>query len=348
MKNKMVITESLMKKFVMFFLAAGLLSATQGQINKKAQVGFRFLENPVSAEVVGRGMVGVVNTLNSDGIFWNPALTGFIANTAEVSFNHTRGIADINYNAVSAAARVGDFGVIGFSLLAMDYGTFYQTVRAANEVGYIETGTFSPSALGAGVSFSQRITMNFSYGLHVKYVFQDLGEAWISTSGDSLGDPNMTLEKKDYRQSTVAADVGAYYDFGYNGIKFGAVLQNISRELRYEQQNFPLPFSISFGATVEPFLFMMDKASDHAFILSFESKHPRDFGEKFKIGGEYNFDNMFFVRAGYSTNYDERNWSGGIGLNYTLSDFPLRLNYAIQPFGLFGNVHYISLGISYR
>jgi hypothetical protein len=48
-------------------------------------------------------MVGIVNTINSDAIFWNPALTGLIDNTAELSFNHTRGIADINYNAVSAA-----------------------------------------------------------------------------------------------------------------------------------------------------------------------------------------------------------------------------------------------------
>jgi hypothetical protein len=38
----------------------------------------------------------------------------------------------------------------------MDYGTFYQTVRAANELGYIETGTFSPAAIGAGISFSQQ------------------------------------------------------------------------------------------------------------------------------------------------------------------------------------------------
>jgi hypothetical protein len=348
MKNKMVITESLMKKFLLIFLTAGLISGVQAQINKKAQVGFRFLENPVSAEVVGRGMVGVVNTINSDGIFWNPALLGFTTSTAEVSFNHTRGIADINYNAVSALVKAGNFGVVGFSLLAMDYGTFYQTVRAANEVGYVETGTFSPAALGAGISFSQQISTRFSYGVHAKYVYQDLGEAWISTVGDSLGDPNLILEKKDYTQNTVAVDVGAYYDFGYKGIKFGAVLQNISRELRYEQQNFPLPFSVSFGAAVEPLLFMMDAMNDHSLILSFESKHPRDFGEKLKIGAEYGFSNMLFLRGGYSTNYDERKWSAGIGLNYTLSNFPLKLNYAIQPYGLFGNVHFISVGISYN
>jgi len=347
MNNKLVVTEYLMKKFLIVILFfTGLSVTAEAQINKKAQVGFRFLENPVSAEVVGRGMVGVVNTINSDAIFWNPALLGMIENSVDLSFNHTSGIADIDYNAISAAVKAWDFGVIGFSLLAMDYGTFYQTVRADNPQGYTETGTFSPAALGAGISFSQQISSQFSYGVHAKYVYQNLGEAWISTEGDSLA--GSTLEKREYEQGTIAMDVGAYYDFGYNGIKFGAVLQNISKELRYEQKNFPLPFSVSFGVSVEPLMFMLDRIEDHSFTLSFESKHPRDFGEKIKIGGEYNFANMFFARAGYVTNYDERRWSAGIGFNYTVSSFPLRINYALQPFGLFGNVHFISLGISYN
>lgn len=349
MNTKLVITESLMKKAitVLIILLAGI-SVTQAQINKKAQVGFRFLENPVSAEVVGRGMVGVVNTPNSDGIFWNPALISLVESTADLSFNHTRGIADINYNAVSGAFKLMDIGVIGFSLLAMDYGTFYQTVRADNEFGYIETGTFSPVGISGGISFAQRISNNFSYGVHAKYVYQNLGEAWISTQGESLGDSSLVLEKKEYTQGTIALDIGAYYDFNYNGIKFGAVLQNISKELRYEQQNFPLPFSVSFGASVEPLLFVMNKMEEHSFVLSFESKHPRDFGEKLKIGGEYSFANLLFLRGGYSTNYDERKWSAGIGVNYTISSFPLRLNYAIQPYGIFGNVHFISVGIGYN
>jgi hypothetical protein len=339
-------TEFLMKKFLAVVLVSVLLSGISvAQINKKAQVAFRFLENPVSAEVVGRGMVGVINTNNSDAIFWNPALTGLITNTAEISFNHTRGIADINYNALSATVRTGSFGVLGFSMMAMDYGTFYQTRRAPNDAGYIETAEFSPAAISGGISFSQLISNNFAYGVHLKYAYQDLGDAWVATGGtiDSL-----VLEQKKYNKGVIAMDVGAYYDFQYNGLKFGAVLQNISQEVKYESQKSPLPFAVSFGASVEPLLFVMDRNPDHSFTLSAESRHPRDFGEKIKFGGEYSFADMFFVRGGYSTNYDERGWSGGVGLNYTLMDFPLRVNYAIQPFGLFGNVHFISLAISYK
>src|SRR3989338_427081 len=81
-------------------------SSMQAQIVKKAQVGFRFLENPVSAEVIGRGTVGVVTTLNSNGIFWNPSLLGWVQNDVDLSLHHTRGIAEINYNSAAAAVNV--------------------------------------------------------------------------------------------------------------------------------------------------------------------------------------------------------------------------------------------------
>ena len=353
-KNKcftVLLEVSMKKSFNHFIILIGfvslLISSTNAQIIKKAQVGFRFLENPVSAEVMGRGGVGVATTYTANGIFWNPALLGFVENSVDVGLNHTKGIADINYNAIAASVHLGDFGVLGFSLLAMDYGTFYQTVRASNDQGYLETGTFSPTAIEIGTGFSQKISDRFSYGVHIKYVRQNLGQAWISTEGDSLGDPNLNKSLRKYVQDAVAFDVGAIYDFHYKGIKFAATLQNISREIRFENQEFPLPFAVSFGATVEPLGFIFDDETGRSIILSFESRHPRDFGESVKVGAEYHFLNMFTARVGYMSNYDERSWTAGVGVQQNISGIPLRIDYAIEPYGIFGNVHFISLGIGY-
>ncbi|HTY37711.1 MAG TPA: PorV/PorQ family protein [Bacteroidota bacterium] len=340
MRTRMVGTGLLLAFLALFTFNA------ESQIVKKAQVGFRFLENPVSAEVVGRGMIGVTTTLSANSVFWNPGELGWQTSTVDLEMNHTQGIADINYNAAAAGVRVGNFGVIGFSLLTMDYGTFYGTRLAPNDQGYIETGTFSPSAYAVGVAFSQKISDRFSYGVHVKYVNQNLGDAYVAPTGSSLTDPNLAISTRQYAQNALAMDVGAYYDFLYNGIRFGACMQNISREIRYENEAFPMPFAISFGATVEPFKFFMDNPTDE-FILSFESRHPRDFNEKLKMGAEYHFFNTFIARVGYATNYDERGLSAGIGVRYTLGDFPLRVDYAYQAFGIFGAVHYISLGVNY-
>ncbi len=57
----------------------------EAQITKQAQVGFRFLTNPVSAEVMGRGGVGIISTQNSNAVFWNPAQLGLIKNRVDVN-----------------------------------------------------------------------------------------------------------------------------------------------------------------------------------------------------------------------------------------------------------------------
>jgi len=327
----------------LFLLISG---SAESQIVKKAQVGFRFLENPVSAEVVGRGMIGVTTTLTANSIFWNPSELGWISSDIDVDISHTNGIADIKYNAASAAIRINKIGVVGLSMLMMDYGTFYGTRLAANDQGYVETGTFSPSAFAFGVAFSQKVSDRFSYGVHLKYVRQDLGDAWVAPTGSSLTDPKQAISTLNYLQNGIAMDVGAYYDFLYNGIRFGACLQNISREYQYENEAFPMPFAVSFGVTVEPLRFVFDNPQDE-FVLSFESRHPRDFNEKLKMGAEYHFFNTLIARIGYATNYDERGFTAGIGIHSSLGDFPVRADYAYQAFGIFGAVHHISLGVSY-
>lgn len=102
-----------------------------------------------------------------------------------------------------------------------------------------------------------------------------------------------------------------------------------------------------FGATIEPLRFFIDTSPDHSFVLSFESRHPRDFGEKLKFGGDHCFSQTFNLPIGYMTNYSERGFTAGLGVQSTLGEIPLRLDYAYEPFGVFGSVHHITFGVSY-
>jgi len=114
----------------------------------------------------------------------------------------------------------------------MDYGEFYGTRVAATPEDYVETGTFTPYAYALGISFSQKVSDRFSYGVHL--------QARNAESSERLGGarrrgyhrlPGLLIKKRKYEESEFALDVGAYYDFFYNGIRFGATLQNISREI---------------------------------------------------------------------------------------------------------------------
>jgi len=316
-----------------------LCTSAEAQIVKKAQVGFRFLENPISAEVVGRGGTGLTTTYTSNAIFWNPALLGSVNSDVELSIHNTQGITDINLNAASAAVRLGDFGVIGFSLISMDYGTFYSTYavdKTVNDQGYVETGTFSPDAYALGIAFSQKVNDRFSYGVHLKYAGQDLGKAWVVENGN--------IVQRGYSQNAVAMDVGAYYDFLYHGIRFGVTMQNISREVKYENEAFPLPFAVGFGLAITPLTILSEDPEMKNLTLNIETRHPRDFGEKMKYGAEYTFIDMLTARIGYMSNLDERGFTAGAGIRHTLSGIPLRVDYAYEAFGVFGAVHFISIG----
>jgi len=316
------------------------------QIVKRAQAGFRFLENPVSAEAVGRGGVGVALMTNSNAVYWNPAGIAWIPQTADISVNYTKGIAGINYFAPAVALKLWDFGVVAFSGTIMDYGEFHGTQRANNDVGFVETGSFSPKAVALGVAFSQKVSDRFSYGVNLKYAYQNLGSATVGISGNDLSDPNLQTGTVSYTKGEPAVDIGAYYDFQYHGIRFGAALQNISRELKYEVEKFPMPFSVNFGATIDPLSFFLD-SKEHSFIFSVESRHPRDFQEKIKAGVEYRYQDFLTVRTGYMSNSDERGFTAGVGVAQDFRDLGMRVDYAYEAFGLFGGAHYITLGFAY-
>ncbi|HNR68653.1 MAG TPA: PorV/PorQ family protein [bacterium] len=323
-----------------------LLSApAQSDIIKKGQVGFRFLENPISAEAVGRGGMGVSLLRNANAAFWNPAGVSWIESQMDLRLNHTNGIADINVNSAAFAVQLGGFAVMAADLVMMDYGDFYGTRRANNALGFEDTETFSPQAYALGLTFSQKVSDRFSYGVRVKYAHQDLGSTWIGVTGKDVDDPELVMEQKEYALSEPAIDVGAVYDFLAHGIRFGAAIQNFSREIRYEDEKFPLPFAVSFSLTVDPFSFFNPLGDEHRFLVGFETRHPRDFQEKVQFGIDYTYLNLLMVRLGYMGNFDERGLTAGLGVHKKFQGQRVFFDYAYQDFGVFNAVHLFSFGL---
>jgi len=339
-----------LKKFstlVVCLLIFSIFNPTNAEITKKGQTGFRFLENPISAEAIGRGGLGLVNFTNSNTVFWNPSGLSLMEGKFDFNSNYTKGIADINYSSFVGAINFGKFGALALDFMKMDYGDFYGTRRANNAQGFEDTGVFSPNAYAIGLTFSQKVSDRFSYGIRSKYAVQDLGSAWIGLKGTDVTDTNLVIAKKGYSHGEPAIDIGATYDFLFSGIRFGAVMRNFSREIKYERKKFPLPFSVNFSLSLEPLSFSELDRNIHSLIVGFETCHPRDFKEKVKFGAEYTYQNNLKIRSGYMFNYDERGLTFGAGIRQTYADVKLRFDYAYQDFGIFNSVHTISFGVTY-
>jgi hypothetical protein len=65
------------------------------------------------------------------------------------------------------------------------------------------------------------------------------------------------------------------------------------------------------------------------------------------VGVEYTFMNLLSFRGGFSAPNDERNFSAGVGLRKDIGGVDLGVDYAYTPFGVFNDVHRISLNFAY-
>lgn len=344
-RPEIIMRKSVYMLFIILILGIWL-EPSYSQV-KKGQAGFRFLENPVSAEAIGRGGLGIVTMDNANAVFWNPAGIGWLERTYDFTLNYTMGIADINHSSTSAAFKYANWGVFALDLLVMDYGEFYGTRRADTDQGFIETGTFSPTAYAVGVSYGRKMTNRFSFGVRVKYAREDLGSAWIGTAGVDVDDPALEIGEKAYALGELALDVGAVYDFLFRSIRFGAVIQNVSREIKYEDEEFPLPFAAGFSLCVDPIALVRHDNESSPLLFGFETRHPRDFREKYKFGLEYSYLDLVMIRSGYMAHYDERGFTFGLGIRRMVANAGLRMDYGFQDFGLFGGVHTLSFGVAY-
>lgn len=327
----------------LFFLGQVL----QADLVKRGQAGFRFLEHPVSAEAIGRGGLGLTLIHNSNAVYWNPSGIGWLDSRFDLAANRTLGIADIDYNTVAFSFRLGNKSVLALDVLDMDYGELVGTRRADNEQGYVETGTFSPDAYSVGITFSQKVSDRFSYGVRTKYAYQYLGSPWVSLEGKSIDDTSLVIGTKKYSLGEMALDIGVTYDFLVNGVRFGAVLQNFSRETKYARDKFPLPFNVGFSLSLSPLSLVPGGTGGNNLMVGLETIHARDFREKVKFGAEYLYGDMLILRSGYMGNYDERGFTAGVGMRSSLSSMNIRLDYAYEAFGIFGPVHTVSLGLGY-
>jgi len=300
--------------------------------DKRAQSGFKFLTVTTDAHAAGMGNAMTAQEMNSSAMFANPATMAWMPAQFSVGVGQTQWIADVTYNAGSAAYNtpVGVFGLMG---VMVEYGDFEETVRYNNEAGYLDLGTYSPKASVFGVGYSRGVTDRFAVGAVIKYATQDLGEATLSLDGE-------TPEKKAYKKNVVVYDFGVVYHTGFESLTLAMVARNFSRELEYAEENFELPLSFRVGLSMNLVDLTSLNPNQHSLLLSIDTERPRDYYEQIKIGAEYTFMNMLAVRAGYVTPHDEAGLSAGFGIKDLMG---LSVDYAYSDFGIFGAVNRFSV-----
>ena len=305
------------------------------QRKKLAQTGMKFLS--VSTDARATAMGEAVTSLNSgsSSMLYNPSTMAELSSDADLSFGHTSWIAEINYWGGTAAFKPfdGEYGVVGVSMIYVDYGELNQTIFAENEQGYLDVGTYRPSAFAVGIGYAKSLSQKFSVGGNLRYVRQSLGSSVLDV------DASGNLVKETNAVGVMSFDFGVLYHTGYKSLDFGMCVRNFSTEVKYKEENFQLPLTFKIGLSFNAADLLPVDRSLHAILVSVDASHPRDYSEQIYLGGEYTFMKSFSIRAGYNFPQDEGGFNAGFGIAQSIVGLKIGVDYAYSSFGIFNDTN---------
>ena len=300
------------------------------------QSGWQFLKINGDARIAAMGGAYVAASRgDASSAFGNPASLTDVKNI-DISLSSVNWIADIKYQTIAVAKNFGDIGTLGINLAYLNYGDMIETINSTipgeNRTTQVVTGqTFSASDIAIGLSYSKKVTDKLSIGGNVKYIKESIAE----------------LSMNNW-----ALDFGTMYYTGFKSLRVAMTARNFgpdvhltgfSEEYKAEATDIRLPIDFRIGVAMDFFDYT---DSPNLLTVSIEGDHPNDGPEKINLGAEYSFQNIFFVRGGYKFNYDEEGLTLGFGLQYEISGYSGRFNYAFIDFGNLHKVHMIQLGIA--
>lgn len=345
MKNKfrfIILAVTLLLSADCLFAGGGNRTGTGGAAQLLIPVGVR-----------GMAMAGgnVATSTGVEALYWNPAGAAKNINSANVMFSHMNYIADIGVEYGAVSANFEGFGVLSFTLKSLSIGDILVTTTLDPD----GTGkTFSPQMLTAGVSYSRKLTERISVGVTANLVTETLGE--VSATG-------------------MAFDVGVIYDnlAEINGLSFGIAMKNVGPQMQYDGSGllqegsvsgfnrppglvkinsapFELPSTFELGFGYKPQV--LDEMNSLLFTTSFKNNNFSD--DEYKIGLEYGYDNMFFLRAGYTfapeQAYEDSyiyGFTGGVGIDYSFESISIKVDYAYRYAKYFDGNHIFGVSLGF-
>ncbi|MBS4035577.1 MAG: PorV/PorQ family protein [Ignavibacterium sp.] len=276
------------------------------------------------ASAMGDAFVAVAN--DASALYWNPAgLTQFSEH--QILFSHNRWVVDINHDFLGGVYHLDESNSFGIGLTALTM----QKMPVTTEFAPFGTGEyFGFSDIAIAVSYSRKMTDQFSFGGTVRYIEE-------------------TLDKLKMRGFMI--DLGTFYWTGLGSTRFAVAVSNFGNNLApdgevvlvgkrsvSEWQEFAPPTVFRIGFAFEPY-----DDTEHKITTSIQLNHPNDNSENVSTGFEYSWNRTLYLRGGYKINVEEQNFTFGAGINVPISIAQFGLDYAYSNFSRLGSAHRFSI-----
>jgi hypothetical protein len=301
---------------------------------------YQFLKIAPDARGTGMGesFVAVANDVSA--LYWNPAgLTNTVQD--EAIFSHTQWLVDLKHEFAGASFHLSPSDVIGASFTSLHT----DPMQVTTETMPGGTGNyFSYGDIAVGATYARKMTDQFSFGITARYVRETI---------DQL------------KTDAVLIDLGTYYTMGLGNARFAVVVSNFGSNVSpsgstvtgngttaSDFQSFSPPTMFKLGVAFEPY-----ETEHHRITTSIQLNHPNDNAENFRLGVEYGYDSMFFLRAGVKRTIGEsllgkstssaEDFAFGGGVRIPIAVMTVNADYSFANFNDLGAVHRFTVAISY-
>ncbi len=301
---------------------------------------YQFLKIGADARGAAMGEAVIAVTNDVSALYWNPA--GLTNSTSDQAvFSHTEWLVDLQHEFFGISYSLGGNDFVGFSFTSlhtdpMPITTEYQPTGNGNY--------FNFNDIAIGGTYARKMTDQFSFGITARYVRETIAEL---------------------HTDAVLIDIGTYYFMGLGTSRFSVVVTNFGDNVEPKGsavngaeenvssfQGFSPPTLFKLGYAFEPW---MDETN--RLTTSIQLNHPNDNAENIRLGAEYEYDKMFFLRAGVKRTIGEsifgkstssaEDISFGGGVRIPLGITVANVDYAFSNFNDLGTVHRISVLLTY-
>ncbi len=314
-----------MKKIIALSLALLLLSSAvllAESDRRLGTAGALELRIPVGSRGTAMGGTLVANAYGVDALYWNPAGAANQIGT-EAMFSHLDYFAGMNVEYAAVTHNIEGLGTIGASVKVLSIGEILKTTWDDPQGASGET--FNPTFSVIGITYARQFTDRVAFGLTANFIAEKVEQ--VSAQG-------------------VGFDFGFTYNPNWQGVKFGVVVKSIGPAMRFtgagfdidvipddndpnsaaktvraQSSEFELPSSIQFGASWD----LLQTEEFHSLEVSGGFLANNFSNDEFRGGAEYAYNDLFFLRGGYTTSEQDSymygvSFGGGVKLDLGVAD----------------------------
>lgn len=322
--------------FILLILSLSAIETFGSGQNRAGTSGAPELRIPLGARYLAMVGAPIASVSGLEAIYWNPAGVDINPTDANAIFSYRQYIADMNMNFIAVSGRLGDLGTFALSFRSLNIGDIaVTTMDQPDGTGQI----INPSYFVLGLTYSKLLTDRISIGANLNLISESIDRAKGSTFSFDVGvEYRDMFDVSGFDLGVVVKNLGSPMKFEGNGLFVSATDPNSSRGptfLQIDAASAELPSEIGIGLSYEN---RFDE--DNSLTVSATFQNNNYTYDDYKIGMEYSFRNIFYVRGGYLLTPQEtddtpniwRNYALGVGLNLKeFSDIDLSFDYAYVP-----------------